>query len=225
VSPPVYVVVPVKDHLELTQRLVDQLVEQGGHRGIFVFDNGSTDGTAAWLDEQAALGRLEAVDAAGLTLHKMWNAGIDLALARDEAPHVAILNNDLVLGSDFCRRLGETLDADPQLWAVSPNYDGRSIDGVEYVTSTFKNGGLAGFAFMVSGGALGHVWFDEALHWWYGDDDLVAQIEAAGRRVGITSATTIEHVDGGSQTIRYSSDVMVAIEHDVLFMYEKWGHM
>ena len=224
-STPTYVVVPVKDHLELTQSLVEQLVDQGGHRAILVFDNGSTDGTAAWLDEQAALGTLEAIDAAGLSLHKMWNAGVDLARGRDRSPHVAILNNDLVLGPDFCRRLGESLDADPTLWAVSPNYDGRSIDGVEYVTSTYKNGGLAGFAFMVSGVALDHVWFDEDLVWWYGDDDLVAQIEAAGRRVGIASATTVEHVGGGSQTIRYSEDVLRVLEHDVLTMHRKWGRL
>jgi GT2 family glycosyltransferase len=221
---PTYVVVPVRDRLELTRALVGDLVCQGGHDGLFVFDNGSTDGTACWLAREHARGTLVAVDAAGWTLHRMWNAGIRLARERDPACNIAILNNDLRLGPDFCRRLAAALRSEPDLVAVSPNYDGRPIDGVVHVTSTFKNGGLAGFAYMVRGEAFDHIAIDETLRWWYGDDDLVAQIAACGGRVGVTGATTVEHVNGGSQTITYTREVVYDLEHDLLHMLAKWGH-
>jgi GT2 family glycosyltransferase len=221
---PTYVVIPVLDHLDLTRALIGQLVEQEGHEALLVFDNGSTDGTTEWLHEQAERGVLEAVDAAGMTIHQMWNRGARIATARHPTCNVAILNNDLAIGPDFCHRLAGALRSHPSLWAVSPRYDDRAIEGVEYVSSTFKNGGLAGFAFMVRGEIFSRIDFDEELEWWYGDDDLVAQVEASGHRVGITGATTVEHVNGGSQTISYTQDKLLALEHDVLHMYGKWGH-
>jgi GT2 family glycosyltransferase len=222
---PTYVIIPVRDHLDLTRDLVTQLTSQGGYEAILVFDNGSTDGTAEWLAQQAAAGVLETVDAKGLTLHQMWNRGAEMATMRHPVSNLAILNNDLALGADFCRRLAGALRSDDSLWAVSPAYDDRVIDGIRYVSSTFKNGGLAGFAFMVRGELFATFGFDEELTWWYGDDDLVAQAEASGGHVAITDATTVTHVNGGSQTIGYTPDVVYAIERDVLHMYKKWGHI
>ncbi len=219
-----YVIIPVRDHLDLTRDLIAQLVAQGGHEAILVFDNGSTDGTSPWLAQQAEEGALEVVDATGMTLHQMWNMGARMATARHPVSNLAILNNDLDLGPDFCRRLARALRSDDSLWAVSPSYDDRAIDGLEYVSSTFKNGGLAGFAFMVRGELFATFGFDEELTWWYGDDDLVANAVASGGRVAITGATTVTHVNGGSQTIGYTPDVVFTIERDLLHMVEKWGH-
>ncbi len=173
---PTYVVIPVKDNLPLTSALVAQLRDQGGYEAIFVIDNGSSDDTRAWLAARAARGDLVAIDASGMTLHQMWNDGIALSRALHPACNIAILNNNLRIGPGFLARLASALRTDPQLWAVSPNYDARPVDGVQYVTSTFKHAGLAGFAFMVRGEAFD----DEHFSWWYGDDDLVAQIHAQG---------------------------------------------
>jgi GT2 family glycosyltransferase len=221
---PTYVVIPVKNQLALTRSLVDQLHNQGGHQAIFVFDNGSTDGTGEWLAEQARQGVLEAIDATDRALYEMWNAGVRRARDRDAVCNIAILNNDLVIGDAFCEQLASTLRADPRLWAVSPRYDDRRFGGVQYVRSTFKNGGLAGFAFMARGEAFDHVGFDEALRWWYGDDDFVAQIEALGHRVGLTDTTSVVHVNNGGQTMTYDNPRLWQIEHDTVHMYKKWGH-
>jgi GT2 family glycosyltransferase len=190
-----------------------------------VFDNGSTDDTGAWLRHASCCSSVESVDATDLTLHQMWNRGVAMARARDAVCNVAILNNDLVLGPDFCRSLATALRTDPELWAVSPVYDDRSFGGVQYVDSTFKNGGLAGFAFMVRGEAFDEVCFDENFQWWYGDDDLVAQIRASGHQVGLTDATSVEHLDGGSQSVRYTREVVYTLEQDLLHMHAKWGHV
>src|SRR5262245_7895371 len=163
---------PVRNRLDLTQQLVEQLRAQDGYLTVFVVDNGSTDGTAEWLTGEERCGDLVRLDGAGRTLHQMWNDGIRAARAQHPVCNIALLNNDLRLGPSFCSQLAAVLRSDASLYAVSPSYDERPIGRVRYVESTFKNGGLAGFAFMVRGEVFDDITFDEDLHWWYGDDDL-----------------------------------------------------
>jgi GT2 family glycosyltransferase len=223
-GPPPYVIVPVRDQVHLTRSLLDQLREQRGYQAVFIFDNGSRAEAARWLASQQGDG-IEVVNAGGLTISQMWNAGVHRARERDQDAPVAFLNNDLRLGDRFLVGLAEALHADAALWAVSPQYDGRPLAGTEYVTGTFKSSGLAGFAFMVTSRAFDHIRFDEGFRWWFGDDDLVAQIEATGHKVGITAATTVDHVNGGSQTLltRFL-EVWPDLVADQHRMRSKWGH-
>jgi hypothetical protein len=221
---PVHVVVPVLDNLELTRDLLGDLWAQGGYDTITVFDNGSRRETKAWLAEQAEAGRIQVVDAIGWRLYRMWNEGVRRARDRSPICDVAILNNDLRLGPRFLASLSATLRADRRLWAVSPTYAGRTVDGVEHVGGTYKDGGLAGFAFMVRGEVFGPLAFDEEFEWWFGDDDIVAQIERSGGRVAITGDTWVHHVNGGSQTILGRvPDVYEPLERDYARMLAKWG--
>ncbi|MEO7430019.1 MAG: hypothetical protein ABIY48_11635 [Acidimicrobiales bacterium] len=215
---------PVKDNLALTSSLVAQLAEQGGYEAMFVLDNGSIDGTAAWLAAHAREYGIVPVAAEGMCLHRMWNLGVALARAEQLECNVAILNNDLRIGARFLGGLSDALRADERLWAVCPTYDERRIEGVAHVVSTFKRRGLAGFAFMVRGEAFDRLRFEERLTWWYGDDDLVAQIYAQGRRVGIVGGVEVDHVNGGSQTLRMTPAVEAAIERDRQVMVAKWNH-
>lgn len=223
-TPPVVVVVPVKDQLRLTRGIIEQLVTQGGYERFLLYDNGSGPETAAFLASQDGQTSIEVIDAAGWSLHDMWQDGVDRARARRDVCDVAILNNDLRLGPRFLASLSDSLRSDPALWAVSPRYDTRLIEGIEYVTGTFKDDGLAGFAYMVRGEAFDHIAFDRRFNWWYGDDDLVAQIEAHGHKVGITGATWVEHVDDGSQTMQHRSDIWPQLAADWEHMLRKWGH-
>ncbi|MCU1447883.1 MAG: epsH 1 [Acidimicrobiales bacterium] len=228
---PVYVVVPVKDRVEMTRRLITELVRQGGFQELYIFDNGSTPLGARSLD--AAVSQLEGrarvtiVAAAGMNLHAMWNDGMRMATDAAGGPcDVAILNNDLAVGPTFLRGLSAALRSDDRLWAVSPNYDHRLGSGVELTTSTAKNGGLAGFAFMVRGECFddGRLAFDEAYQWLFGDDDLVAQVEAAGAKVGIALDVDVEHLGGGSQSVRDMGLSRLAIAADQQRMADRWGH-
>jgi len=221
---PTYVVIPVKDQLPLTRNIVAQLGVDGGYERLFVLDNGSTDGTTEWLALQQGRGRLEAVTAPDLGIYALWNLGVRLARDRTPECNVAIFNNDLRIGPRLVVRLAAGLRSAPDLWAVSPNYDRRSIEGVQYVRSTFKRQGLAGFAFMARGEIFDTVAFDQGFAWWYGDDDFVAGIEAQGGRVGIVGDTTVEHIGGGAQTVRYTRDTLTAIERDRRRMWAKWSH-
>lgn len=222
-APPIEVLIPVRDQHHLTESLLDQLQDQGGYAGITVFDNGSGPAGARWLAGRTGRGGVDVVDAAGSGIYDMWQDGVERARHRSPGCDVAILNNDLVVGPDFLGALGRALHSDTKLWAVSPRYDDRSIDGVEYVTGTWKGGGLAGFAFLVRGTAFDHIAFDRSFHVWFGDDDLVAQIERLGRKVGITGDTWVEHVDGGSQTLRRRRGVIELLARDYERMIAKWG--
>jgi GT2 family glycosyltransferase len=221
---PTYVVVPVKDRLELTRALIAQLEAQGGYEAVFVLDNGSTDGTRDWLGARRRTPGVELVDAAGLRIYAMWNLGVRLARSRHPTCNVAILNNDLALGPGVLVRLATALHSRPDLWVVSPNYDCRPLTGVQYVRSTYKGQGLAGFAFMGRGEILDRFPFDEGFNWWYGEDDFLARVDAAGGRVGIVGEANVEHIGGGSQTVRYTPDILAAIERDRRRMWSKWGH-
>jgi len=96
---------------------------------------------------------------------------------------------------------------------------------VDLVRGTYKDGGLAGFAFTVRGEWFDRLSFDEDFEWWFGDDDLVAQIEQLGGTTGVVRATWVQHVDGGSQTLlQRVPDVYAGLLRDYERMVSKWGH-
>ncbi len=219
---PSFVVIPVKGRHDLTDKLVRQLQEQGQAERIIILDNGAD--TDPYLNAD-----VKVIPSAGKNIHEMWNTGI--AAAIEEAPrcNIAILNNDLEIGSHFLTGLEHVLRSNPRILAVSPNYDGRRVeDGFQPVRGICARkydgtGGLAGFAFMVKGEmfANGFPFFDEKLQWWFGDNELTLHIEEAGGVYGIATGTTVVHVDGGGQT-GTDAEFAKAIEEDRAYFMEKW---
>lgn len=200
---PLVVVVPVKDQLELTQSLTSQLLEQGGYTDLVIFDHASeTPEMREWLDARPDVRKVSAE----LGIHDMWNLGIEEAVKRHGGhADVLFLNNDLRLGEEFCRRMSSALHSDPQLVAVSANYDGRDGEGVVPVRGICAgrydgSGGLAGFAFAVRADFLEDYRFPEDMKWFYGDNDLCASAEQAGAWYGIAADAEVEHLDGGGAT-------------------------
>lgn len=192
---PTYVVVPMRNRMDLTRNLLRQLRSQGGYERIFLFDNGSNRSTKNAL-ETLDMPDVEVFDADGANIHQMWNAGLDEAAARDWPCNVAILNNDIEIGSGFLAGLARALRHDPLLGAVCPNYDGRDGTGVVYTQDICAGrydgtGGFAGFAFMIKGES-GYR-FPEDLKWWYGDSDMVASVTLAGSKAGIVLDTSCTH--------------------------------
>lgn len=214
---PTYVVIPMKDRMDLTRPLLEQLAEQGEYERILLYDNGSSEETKAELAE-LDIPHLTVTDAAGWNIHQMWNAGIDEAVRLSRPCNIAILNNDLKIGSRFLSGLASALRKDPLLAAVCPNYDGRPGDGVQYVNEICADrydgsGGLAGFAFMLT--EESNYRFPEELNWWYGDNHMLASIAYAGSKAGIVLGTTVEHINGGKQTGGWDDPARAAeIEQD-----------
>lgn len=207
-SPAVSVVIPVRDNIEMTQRLVGQLYSFGGYDDLLIFDNGSEDpAMRSWLERIGANGMARVFDASEAEgIHAMWNAGI--AEARRLHPggvDVALLNNDLLVGHGFLQRLSRGLREDPSCLAVCGNYDNRPGRGTIPVRGIAAGrydgtGGLAGFAFMVRSELLERYRFPTEMAWFFGDNHLVASIEAAGGWYGVVQDALVDHLDGGGNT-------------------------
>jgi predicted O-methyltransferase YrrM len=141
----------------------------------------------------------------------MWNLGAEWAIedsGQRRGVNVAFLNNDLDLGERFLERLARALRSDPNVAAVSGNYDGRPAGGKVYERTQDicadrydGSGGFAGFAFMVKAEFIGSGYrFPEECKWWFGDNDLLLAAEYAGGHVGIALEAEVVHLDGGAGT-------------------------
>ena len=211
-----YVAIPVKDNFLYTQALVTSLIEQGeiSPAQIHIYDNGSVDETKA---EMESLG-VTVIDAFGWSFHRMWNH----ALASGNGLPVGILNNDIAIGPNFISSMAAALETDKSLAVVCPNYDDRSGE-MNYVANIQAGrmdgtGGIAGWAYMIAGDWAQDFRFPEELNWWYGDNVLIDSIVMAGRKCGITGATTVVHLDGGSRTGNWTADM---VEPDRIW-YGQW---
>jgi hypothetical protein len=203
---PAYVTIPVKGHHDMTQDLLDQLVEQGGWEEVFIFDNASDSDPVpeAW----SKLDGVNVIAAEGKTVYQMWNMGIRESIARSTRCDVAILNNDLVLGDEFIARLSTGLRCHPSLISVCGNYDKRdfpeAVQACQGIAAGREDGtgGWAGFAFMVRGEVFqaGLPLFDEQFELWYADNDFILNIERGGGVYGIVKNAAVEHIGGGSKT-------------------------
>lgn len=215
------VAIPVKGRLDLTKSIVSALKADGCVPTVW--DNGSEDDTAEWLKER----KVPVVNAAGWSLHEMWND----ALGAAGGEPVVLLNNDLELDGkpDWIGRLTEHLGE----WdALCPNYDKAPV--VPWKGPVYElrgicadrydgTGGLAGFAFALSPSFLASGYrFPEELKWWYGDYDLVATLDREARKYGMVAGCGVTHVGGGSQTAR-GHDLSEVMERDREAFMAKWG--
>lgn len=230
---PLYAVIPVKNQIAYTRNLVGQLLDQA-EGDLLLVDNGSTDGTRTWAEEDEALAvapLFHFTRMPNANIHEMWNYGLDWAAADCEGkPHsVALLNNDLRIGSEFLSRLDATLRCDDRIAVAGANYDRRQIPdgkGCQIVRSVCGGrydgtGGLPGFAMMLRG-ELGYR-FPKDLRWWYGDADLVHTTVHAGRFCVISKHATCEHLDGGGRTGDWNSPEMQALlRQDHGWFERKW---
>lgn len=199
---PIHVVVPVRDQADHTEHLLDQLTHED-HERLWIFDNGSTDRTPRLLADHPDP-RIHVVDRPGAGIYAMWNEGWLAALnATAGGPvAVAVLNNDIDFLPGTLAALRDALYAGQDRWVVYPDHrrrcaQGRGDDGrVTATEGTYQHGGMCGWAFMLRGEAHteGLPLIDEGFAWWYGDDDLVAGVLAAGRLVCRVDGLPVDHV-------------------------------
>ncbi len=236
-----YAIIPSKTH-SLALDTVAQL--RGEVDMIVLLDNGiDYDSRVDGLVHPNAVRKMEGItprwapdvhliDAEGMGIHEMWNAGIDWALEdADQRRNVnlLILNDDLELGPRFVPRMVEALRSDSNLVAVSGNYDGRAGPLVQEVQDICAGrydgtGGFAGFAFAVKGEWMSSGYrFPEECKWWYGDNDLVQAAHLSGvGKVGIAIDATVVHLDGGSKTGGDWSAYQDQLDKDRIAFEKRW---
>ena len=141
----------------------------------------------------------------GVGIQHMWNRGIE-AVGRDV--HIAFLNDDVRLEQHCLSSLSDSLDNDPTIGLICPNYSSIDMNADQIVLNTCGSrydgtGGLAGFAMMLRSDLV-KVWnFDENLTWWYGDDDILMWVtQTMGMHAVISHTARCQHAD--SVTIRTS---------------------
>ena len=109
----VAVVVPSWNSLELLPRCLGSLVAAQGELELFVVDNGSSDGSVAYLER-------EGVPHLALPHNVGFAAAVNLGVARTAAAEVLVLNADTALVPGCLPRLAAALRADPGLGGVQP---------------------------------------------------------------------------------------------------------
>lgn len=123
-APPVSVVTLTHNKLDYTSRCLSSLLQTAyAPWELVVVDNGSTDGTPAWVD-----GFRDTAAAAGVKVTLIRNAGnIGCSTARNQGAaasngtRIVFMDNDVALRSrGWLTRLGATFDADPKVGVVGP---------------------------------------------------------------------------------------------------------
>ena len=113
-TPGVTVVVPSRDGKELLATMLAALAPQVGAGEIIISDNGSTDGTAAWLAREHPNTRV-IVSPRPLSFARAVNAGIREA----RYSHVLLLNNDMIVEPGFVEALQRAFTEVPDLYCAT----------------------------------------------------------------------------------------------------------
>lgn len=123
-----YVVMPVINCLELTQKAIDSI---GSVCNIILIDNASTDGTPRWgemMDRQKLLGMKKLLYVRNneqKAVAASWNQGIKMAFEDPECEYVAVLNNDLILHARTLEHLMRFMDKTGYLMVTGDNVKDR----------------------------------------------------------------------------------------------------
>lgn len=112
-SRPVAIVIPSWNTLDYLPACLGSLASQGAGLETIVVDNGSGDGSLAYLER-------EGVPHVALPQNVGFAAAVNLGVARTVAPAVLVLNADTVLEPGAIRVLLDALEADPSLAGVQP---------------------------------------------------------------------------------------------------------
>jgi len=107
------VVIPSWNSLDLLTRCLGSLSDQGVEIELLVVDNGSTDGSVAYLER-------EGVPHLSLPRNVGFAAAVNLGAARTESEAILVLNADTVLEPECIGRLHGALQADASLGGVQP---------------------------------------------------------------------------------------------------------
>lgn len=112
-SPPVGIVILNWNRLELTQTCLKTVAKQSYiNRRIYVVDNGSHDGSVAWLNNQ--LGIQTIYNSKNIGFARAINQGIKKAL-EDECKYVVALNNDAEVAQDWLAKLVTHMEKNPRI--------------------------------------------------------------------------------------------------------------
>jgi GT2 family glycosyltransferase len=218
----VAVVIPSWNSLPLLSRCLDSLRDQGVELETLVVDNGSGDGTVAYLER-------EGVPHIALPENVGFARAMNLGAARVRAGAVLALNADTVVEPGAVGRLLEALEADASLGGVQPRIlqleegeedaerarlysvgqgltrDGRAVElgaGEEQSPASRAGGeifGVCGAACLLRRELFDRLGgYDERYFAFYEDVDLNVRAQIDGRRFAYVPEAVVWHLGNAS---------------------------
>jgi GT2 family glycosyltransferase len=116
-EPTASIVVLCHDQVELTRVCIESVREcTAGSYEIIVVDNGSTDGTRAYLEREKRRG----IRVVRHDRNLGYGAGNNAGIARSRGRYVVLLNNDVVVTPGWLDRLVRVVESDPRIGLVGP---------------------------------------------------------------------------------------------------------
>ena len=217
--------IPVKNKIEWTAPLVEHLLLHDEIDQIWVYDNGSTDLTAKWLDHRSQIDfRLMRIPSRGVPLYSMWNDMVKEA-SQYEMCNLAILNNDIRLPPYAIRDMSLKMrESNYKIAAVDPTRTGlytfsigwwdlsRALpQPIKPYCENMHIGDRIGWAFVVAA----EFWKDEpfAVHpdyvHYFGDDDLYRRTMDRDGNACIVRGIGCDHAEsqtGGVDVEQWNKD-------------------
>lgn len=207
----VAIVIPVLNQLAYTQgclRCLETDIAAGVQ--VIVVDNGSTDGTGAWLKQVRGITAIANAENRGCA--PAWNQGCRAASGAD---WVVVLNNDVLLPAGWLAKLlgaAERAGLDvvsPAMREREQNYpfSEYAADFMAKMTGVVRGGAAHGVCFAVSRRALEKVGeFDEAFRiGQFEDSDFFRRVKLAGLKLGTVGDSFIHHFGSVTQDALRSS--------------------
>lgn len=243
-APPVTIVIPVFNKLELTRQCLRAvaLTTSAIPHEVVVVDNASTDGTAAFLRAEDGRGALRAV----INDENLgFGAACNLGAERAYGEHVVFLNNDTIPLPGWLDALLQTVENDPDVGAVGarllyPNWSiqhagilfdersnpyhvhrGAAIDA-DVVTQARDYPAVTGACLLVRSDLLLQLGgFSDAYRMYVEDVDLCFSVWAAGYRVRYCPDSVLLHLENASVASTAWRDEMVREGWAIL--RERWA--
>jgi GT2 family glycosyltransferase len=194
----VTIVIPVLNQLRFTEQCLDTLRAAGVPESrIVVVDNGSTDGTAAYLAARPGIKVIH--NDANLGCGGAWNQGIRAL----PATWTVLLNNDVLIPQGWLDGLvsfAEEFHADvvsPSMCEGESDYDVAAIarESMEVLGRVRRFGAVSGVCFMVHRRVFDKVGLfdDDPRLGGYEDDEFFRRVREAGFRLALTGRSFLHH--------------------------------
>ena len=221
------VVIPVLNQLHYTQQCVESLLAHDVAAGsLLVIDNGSSDGTPAWLASRPEIRSVR--NPVNLGCGGAWTQGALLA----GSDWVVLLNNDIVCAHDF---VGLQIDAAERIGldVVSPaivefdldyDLDAFTAEFVSKMSGTVREGWFHGVCFTVHRRVFETVGFPDTDRFLFGREDAEfrARCLRHGMKVGTVGEAVFHHFGSITQSAM-KAEQRVAEFGDHRYLYAKLG--
>lgn len=221
------VVIPVLNQLHYTQQCIQSLLDQGiKAASLLVIDNGSTDGTPAWLASRTDIRSIR--NSVNLGCGGAWTQG---ALASD-TEWIVLLNNDIVCAHNFIEAQIEAAQK-YQLQVVSPSMVESELDYdlaaftpefLAKMRGTVREGWFHGVCFSVHRSVFHKVGFLDTDRLLFGREDaeFLARCKRHGLKVGTVGDALMHHFGMITQTAM-KKELGISKFGDHRYFYSKIG--